>query len=143
MIDISTFDQKWLLPFIAILLAGGWIWLAAHSASWLKAHAGFLNAKQQAMLLDAEHQIYQMGADYIVNQIQATGDKVHPKVDSWVMRQAIQMALDHPEIIAGRPEDVAAKILAKLPQVAISTDTTGATVKTEAVETRPLAKTGA
>lgn len=137
MLDLHDATQ-WVVLVAGALVAGGWLILSARSGNWLKAHAGFLNAKQQDQILATEHTLYQAAADYLIKYLSATGDKIHPQMSNALERFAVQMVLNHPSSVIGDPNVIAAQILAKIPPPMIATDTTGATIKTTTVTVESL-----
>lgn len=129
---------QWAVLIIVALAAGGWTILSARSGSWLKSHARFLTSKQQDQILETEHTLYQAAADYLIKYVTATGDKIHPQMNNALEQFAVQMVLNHPSAVIGDPNVIAAQILAKIPSPLISTDTTGATIKTTTVTTETI-----
>lgn len=138
-LDTAAFIHTWLLPFLAVVLAGCGVLVTAKLTGWMNVHAAWLTADQQAKVLSLEKDAYNQAVNWLLNMAQTQGEKVKIQPDSWMMKTAVQMVLDHPASVLGKPEDVANKIVALLPASAISTDTTNQTIKTTTVtvETMP------
>lgn len=142
MLNIQPFLTTWAYPLLALLLAGGSMWLMAKSGAWLTAHAGFLSATTRQKILGLENEAIQAGVEVAISQAKAAGATIHPSIDNPVIRYAANVALNHASGIlqdnGATPDEVAAKILAKLPDAVVSTDTTGQTVKTGIVTIQTL-----
>lgn len=142
MLDISQFLNTWAYPLIALILTGLIGWLVIRTSAWLDAHAKFLNAAQKTKIVAMEQSALDAGVNYILNYAKATGDKIHPTVNNWLLRNGAQVAIDHAGGIladnGASPDEIANRLLAHLPDVVISTDTTGSVVKTTTVTTETL-----
>lgn len=142
MLDLTPFLDHWLYPFITILLTGLGAWLMVRTSAWLRAHAGWLTADQQQKIAQMEKDAIQAGTDWVLGWVRRNAEKVKPDVNSWVLRTAAQVAINHASgVLADNgadPEEVATKILAKLPDNVVDTDTTGAAAQTQQVSVTPL-----
>lgn len=146
MLDIQPFLHAWAYPFLALVLTGLSIWLVGRTTQWLDAHAAFLDAKTRASITDTEERALTAAAQTIEAWAQSTGDKVHPSIDNPILRWGAQIALNHASGIladnGASPDEIAAKLLAKLPPNVVSADTTGATIKTISVQVSTLKPIG-
>lgn len=146
MLDLSPTLNTWLYPALALVLTGLTIWIVARSQSWLAAHAAFLDASTREKLVGLENQALDMGVQALETWARNTGNKIQPDINNPVVKWGAQLALNHASgILADNglsPEDVAAKLLAKLPDNIVDTDTTGATVKTTTVTVETLPPIG-
>lgn len=142
MLDFSQLINNWGLPLLALVLTGLVGWLVIRTSSWLDAHASFLNTQQRAKIVALEQSALNAGVNYALNIAKASGEKIHPQVNSWILRNAAQVAIDHADGIlvdnGASPDQIAARILAHLPDNVISTDTTGSKVKTTTVTVETL-----
>lgn len=133
MVDARQFLDDWAFPILALVLAGGIGFLVKYTGNWLNAHATFLSAQTKQKIAALEMQALQEGADYIMAQAKATADKDGKfAVDGAVTRLGAQIALNHAAGVLSShglsPDEVANRILAKLPPIQVTTDTTGATL---------------
>ena len=146
MLELAKFFQDWENPTLALVLAGAIGWLVYKTSQWLDAHAKFLDATTKTKILAIENEALNEGVNYILSQVKQQEAQAHVEVSNPVTRFAAQIALNHAAgtlaAHGASPEEVASKILSRLSQVPISTDTTGATVKTASVDSRPLAPIG-
>lgn len=142
MLDVSPILVNWAYPLIALVLAGLAGWVMVRSASWLNAHAGFLDAQTREKILNIENQSIQTGVDVVMAQVKALGGSIELAINNPIIRYGAQVAINHASSIlkdnGADPDEIAAKILAKLPDNVISTDTTGQTIKTTTVTTETL-----
>lgn len=147
MLDIAPFLNSWVYPLCALLLAGSTAWLLAKSSGWLDAHASFLDASARTKILAIEKEAIDEGVNVVMSEIEKTGAKIQPNIDNPIVRWGAQIAINH---AAGTladngadPDEVAAKILTRLPPAFVSTDTTGATIQPlSPVQTSPLKPIG-
>lgn len=141
-LDFSQFFIVYGYPLCAAIIVGLAGWIAVRVHVFTTAHTAFLGAEIQAKLAALEDQSINAGVSYLLNFIKASGGKFHPVVDNWLLRQSAQIAINHAAGILGDsgddPDSVAGRILAKLPDTVISTDTTGAVIKPETVEVQTL-----
>lgn len=130
MLDLTVFLNAWVYPTLALILTGLVTWLVLRSQGWLQAHAQFLDAKTREKMTALEQTALNEGVQYVMAYAQRQGAQVHPVVNSWLLRQGAQVAINHASgILADNnmsPDDVANKILAKLPDVVITTDVNAA-----------------
>lgn len=142
MLDITPLLDHWLYPMLALVLAGVAAWVLSRTSGWLDAHASWLDADRKAKLLAIEKEALDEGVAVVMQQAEATGAKIRPTVDNPIVRFGAQVAINH---AAGTladngasPDEVAAKILARLPANVIATDTTGVTIHTIPVQIETL-----
>jgi hypothetical protein len=117
--DITPIINQWLVPFLIALGSGLTIWIVYHTNSWLDAHAQFLDSQQRVNITATEEKALGIGVDWVVNFAEREGAKVHPQVNSWLLRQGAQLAINHASGIladnGANPNLIANKILAFLP----------------------------
>ena len=132
MLDLSPFLNDWLFPFVGLLLAGFTMWMMARSSAWLSAHAKFLNASTQTKILGIEQKALDEAASLVFGAVRNETAGVKLTIDSPIVRWGIQVAVDHAAGVlsanGAAADDVARKILARLPPAFVSLDTTGAIV---------------
>jgi len=141
--DLQPFLQTWLYPTIALTLAALGGWVLVRSQAYLASRGKWLDANAQTQIADLEKRALQMGTDAVMQWVQTNGNKLHPTLDSGVTTWAANLALSHAGGILAKnglsPQEVADKIVARLPMTMVTTDTTGRTVpKAVAVEVEPL-----
>lgn len=145
-LDFSQFFTAYGYPLCAAIFVGLASWIAVRVHVFTTAHTAFLGAETQTKVAALEDQAINAGVNYLLNVIKANGGKFHPVVDNWLLRQSAQIAINHAAGIlkdsGDDPNSVAGRILAKLPDTAISTDTTGMTIKPEIVEVHTLQPIG-
>lgn len=147
MLDLTPFLNQWLWPLLGILGAGLVTWLVLRSQAWLNAHASFLDAQTRQKITDMEEAALNEGVQVVLAQAKAVGDGYKPTINSGIVRFGAQIAINHSSGIlkdnGADPDEVAAKILARLPaNPESSVGTTGATLTTVTVETSPLPPLG-
>lgn len=146
MLDLTPVLNGWVYPLLALILTGTTSWLLIRSRTWLSAHANFLDASTKEKLAALENQALNEGANIIFNQVARAGNNLKVSIDSPVLRYGVQIALNHSaSVLASNgadPDEVAAKILSRLPDNIVTTDTTGATVTTTTVTTQTLKPAG-
>lgn len=132
MLDISPLLNGWLYPLIALLLTGFAAWALARASGWLDAHAKWLTADAHTKILAIEKEALDEGVSVVLSQVETLGQRVQPRIDNPILRYGAQIAINHAGgILADNgadPDEIAAKILARLPPAIISTDTTGVTI---------------
>lgn len=132
MLDLTPLIHNWLVPALSLIGAGLVVWIVLRTRNWLDAHAAFLSAAQREKIATVEQNALQQGVDYVLAWVDRQGAQVHPKVNSWLLRQGAQVAIDHASgTLADNgwsPDDVANKLLAKLPPVAVTADASKAVV---------------
>ena len=132
MLDLSTFANQWALPIMSVLIAGGVLWLVKATTAYLDAHAKFLNAKQKAQIAALESSALDEGAQYLTTWLASQAKDAKIPMNSAVTRFATQIAMNHAAGVltdnGASPEEVAAKILNRLPSISTSLDTTGVTI---------------
>lgn len=146
MLDLSPFLNAWFYPLLALVLTGLVGWLVVRSQAWLAAYATFLDASARGKIASLEEQALSMGVDFVLNWARIQGNKIQPVVNDVILKWGAQIALNHADGILTSngfsADEVAAKILARLPDTVIATDTTGATVTTTSVTSQPLPPIG-
>lgn len=147
MLDLSNFINQWALPTIGLVLTGLVSWLVWRTNQWLDAHAKFLSASTKAKIAATEAQALNEGAQYLMTWLASQSKDIKVPVDGAVTRFAAQIAINHAGgVLAAHgasPEEIAAKILARLPSASVSLDTTGATVPLpQPVTSQPLQPIG-
>lgn len=120
---------------IVLLLAGLVGYLGVMVRNWINAHLKFLGQATDKTLADGFDRALQNGSNIAVQELnQYEGQHSQLAVQGWLAAKAGQYAVDHsPDYMARfglSPEDIARKALAKLPNISVATDTTGAIVKT-------------
>lgn len=143
MLDLAPFLDNWAYPLLALLLAGSTMWLIGRTSAWLNSHASFMDAATKTKILAIEKDALTEAANVIMKTVLAEGRTAKITVQDPLMRWGVQIALNH---AAGTlsdhgasPDELAAKILARLPEQWTSEGTTGATVKTGVVTLETLA----
>lgn len=130
--DLTPFIHEWLVPFLTLLGAGLVLWVGVHLKGWLAAHAGFLSAEQREKIAGLEEKALDAGVQYVIAWVDNQGTKVHPVVNSWLLREGAQVAIDHAGgVLADNgldPNTAANKILAKLPPMFVTTDVNQAAI---------------
>lgn len=124
--DITPIINQWLVPFLVALGSGLTIWVGYHSKAWLDAHAAFLNAQTREKITGMEEKALNTGVNFVVNYAQREGALIHPQVNSWLLRQGAQLAINHASGVladdGASPDQVANKILALLPPSTMTAD---------------------
>lgn len=120
MLDIAQFLHDWLVPCLAIVLAGCGVLLTRKLSGWIDTHAGWLSQDQKAKALSLEKDAYNRGVNWLLNQVQTKVERIQIHPENPLIRQAVQIVLNHPASILGKPEDIAAQIVAQLPAYAVA-----------------------
>lgn len=119
MLNIQPFLLAYAYPLAALVLAGVAAWALGQSGKWLNAHAKFLSAQTKASILAAESNALDEGANVLMTQIKAQGDNTKVSINDPITRFAAQTAINHAAGMlasnGANPQEVAAKILARLP----------------------------
>lgn len=115
MLDTATFIHTWLIPCLAVVLAGCGVVVTAKLNGWMNVHAAWLTADQKAKVVSLENAAYNRAVDWLLNTVQVQGGKIQIHPESWMMKTAVQMVLDHPAGVLGKPQDIANQIVAMLP----------------------------
>lgn len=135
-LDTATFIHTWLVPFLAVVLAGCAAFITYKLNGYINVHASWLTTDEKAKITSLEKDAFTRAANWILQMAQTQGGKLQIHPDSWLMKQAVQMVLDHPAGILGKPEDLGRQIVAMLPVGSVQIDNSQATVQ-------PLAPLGA
>ena len=93
MLDLTPI-LPWFYATLALVLTGLAAWMVANSSGWLKAHATFLNASAREKIVGVEQSALNAGVDYVMAYAQREGGSIHPQVNSWLLRQGAQIAID-------------------------------------------------
>lgn len=144
MLDLTPI-LPWFYATLALVGAGLATWVVLRSQNWLNAHASFLDAQTREKITGMEQDALNAGVAYVVAYAKREGSQVHPVVNSWLLRQGAQVAIDHAAGLladnGASPDDVANKILAKLPDNVVTTNVNTAVnypIDTAKVDTSPL-----
>lgn len=146
MVDLTPFLNDWAYPLLAVLLAGLAAWILVRSQAWLAAHASFLDVQTRQKIVTLEQQAIAAGVDYIISTAHRAGDNAKISISSPITRYGVQIAVNHAGGLlkdnGADPDEIAAKILAQLPDNIVATDTTGATVTTTTITVQNLPPIG-
>jgi hypothetical protein len=128
------------LPLVGIIIVS---FVGRYAVSWLQSHAKFLDERTDTSIRDALEAIINNGIKLGMAQV-SKEELAHPEVDApnMVVRIAGQYVVDHApgylDHFGLSPEAVGNMVAARLPNVATTTDTTGAKDPIVPVQTLPL-----
>lgn len=141
MLDITPI-LPWFYATLALVLTGLAGWFVARSSGWLDSHASFLDAQTRTKLIAAEQDALNAGVQYVLAYAQREGGQIHPVVNNWLLRQGAQIAINHSQGLLTdnglSADDIATKILAKLPMNTTTTDVAASVPAPVIVDVRPL-----
>lgn len=123
-LDTATFIHDWLVPFLAVVLAGCAAWITVKINTYINAHAAWLTTDEKSKIAALEKDAFTRAANWILQTVQTQGGKLQIHPDSWIMKQAVQIVLDHPAGVLGKPEDLGKQIVAMLPVGSVQIDAT-------------------
>jgi hypothetical protein len=131
---------------VEILLAGLALWLALRARAWVDAHISWLDADTRAKLQAQLEAVLNAGVRYALSELESL-EASHPAlktpagVKGWVTGKAGEYVVNHAEqeleSVGWTPDEVAEKIVAKLPPANIMLSSASIAAGAP-VEVRPL-----
>lgn len=127
-LDLSTIwphVNQGLYTILLVLAA----WLVWEARVWLSAHAKFLSVSTRQKIATELNSLLNDAINYAMSVASAQEKKVQPTTDSFITKTAAQFVIDHSGGEIDKSADQLKQlIIAKLPPVPTTEDTTGAKI---------------